>query len=191
MSPVAQRIIGSGYAAAGAPPSVFLSTYSPESIGAALANAPTSGAWPAANRGLYVPFHVPVTCTAYRMFVLNGSAVANGTVDMAIYETASGDAKPSARLVTAGATTTANANALQFLDIADTTLVGGGLYFMGISMSSGSDTAFRTSGLGVLALQAIGTFQQAAVATLPDPAVPVAPTLAYTPLFGIALRSTP
>lgn len=183
---------GVKWVAPGAPPSVFISPWSPESLGISGGSgaAPASAVWPTANRGFYVPFYVPIACTAYRMFVLNGATATNGTVDLGIYETASGDLKPGARLVSAGATATAGTSVCQFLDIADTPLVGGSVYFMAISLSSVSDTVFRVSGLAVQNLSALGVFSQTAIGTLPDPAVPAAPT-AFLPMFGVALRSTP
>lgn len=99
--------------------------------------AAASGVATAANAVYYFSFLIYEPVTAVKMTYIVG-ATANGNVDLGIY-----DAQKN-RLVNSGTTAQGATNTLQELDITDTALTPG-LYFMAITLSSGTGTFFRNA----------------------------------------------
>lgn len=148
---------------------------------AILTNTPASAAWFAANQGIYVPFVLHEPATAVRMFTVNGGTAA-GNTDVGIYN------ESLTRLVSIGPTAQAGINTTQFFDIADTPLAAGA-YYMALSNSLATSTFLMCRSLIANGLRAQGLWEQAAVGTLPNPAVPVAFTRTSVPYFGIEFVS--
>lgn len=156
-----------------------LSTASPESIGAHIVRSnPASGAWPANNRGLFVPFVLPGPVRVKRLFSVNG-ATASGNIDVGIYR------HSGARIVSAGSTAMAGTTAPQFFDIADTDLPPG-RYYWGIALSTTAGTIYRWN-FPLVLHQATGAFQMASALALPDPATFTVLASAYMPWVGMEI----
>lgn len=174
------------------PPSVFITYASMESLGvmnAALAGAvPASGAWPSSNRTVYVPVSPAQNIVVKRMFCLNGATVGTDTITVALYSSDSSHL-PSARLVTASATSAGSANACQFFDITDTELTGGQLYFMALAFSGTTATVFRITTSGLSNLNVLHFFTQNS--NCPNPATPAVAATSFLPVFGLDLRGAP
>ncbi len=167
------------------PPPVCLNTFCIECMGSAmgsnnnLRNA-TSGAWPAANRALYIPFIVTMPIIVTQLWCYNG-ATASGNVDMGLYDRA------GTRLVSIGSTAQSGTNVLQAFDITDTTLWPGRFY-IGVAMDNTTGTMFRIAGTARL-WQAQGVAQQATAFVLPASMSPSAPASNYCPIVGWTRRT--
>lgn len=143
-------------------------------------NNNSSAVWPAANRAIYCPFQVGVTCTAYQMVVI--VAIQSGNIDVGIYD------ELGNRLVSMGSQTVGAAGA-QVFNIADTVLTPG-TYFTGVCVDN-TTASFARSSEEINILRVCGIQQQAVGAvTLPNPATFANPASAYMPAISVALTST-
>lgn len=140
-----------------------------------------SGAWPAANLAIYIPFVLSRPTVVRRIGWFNG-ATASGNVDAGIYDYA------KARVVSTGSTAQAGVSAVQSVDIADTALAPG-QYWMGLALSSATGTVFRTAGTNML-WWAFGLQQQASALPLPATATFAIPANAFLPLMFLLLNGT-
>jgi hypothetical protein len=135
---------------------------------------PTTAAWPAANRALYIPFKLPQT-------VLLGSvsfftAASAGNFDAAIYDSACATqlvAQGSAAASTGKNTWTLTTPYL---------LEAGTRYYLGLVCSSTSTTALRYIGQSAQAQRLAGYAQEAAALPLPATATPAQFATAYIPV---------
>ena len=165
---------------------LYISTFSPESVGVQLAaaavGAPASAVWPTANRAIYVPFVIVEQVTVVKLWMYNGLAAANGNIDIGIY-----NATSLSLLVSSGAVATAGAGVVQDFDVTDTALPPG-RYYLAASLSSGTDATLRWA--PVVIFEALPIATEAAAHPLPATATPVAPAAsAYVPLMGLSLRT--
>lgn len=171
-------------------PPLVLTIQSQECLGSPLAQRagnPSSGAWPSSNRAIYVPFSLRITATVVKVFWANG-ATASGNVDMGIFASTSG--KPGALVISTGSTAQSGTATLQTIDIADTQLVGGVLYYMALVNSGTTGTFYRyTTPIATVATM-MGCCQSAT--SLPLAANPTIATLtsAYTPMFGLVFDTS-
>lgn len=163
------------------------STYAPSSLVhdfCAIASA-GSGAWPAANRAIYVPFLLERTVTAYLIGWLNGTTVNNGVNDMdvGIYS------ESGTRLVSQGGTITQTpVSTTQTADITDTVLRPG-VYYLAMCVSNTTSTFWRSAPTALM-LQTAGVQQQAVGAVaLPAPATFANPASGYVPLMSVAVKA--
>lgn len=169
------------------PTSIFLSSHSIEcqrgGAGARYVSAASSAstAWGTANIGLWVPVIVPTPYTARFAWWENG-ATANGTVDVGLYDEAFN------RLISCTPQTQSGTSAIQSFDITDTTILPG-RYYIALSSSSATATFLCQTAAPAAKLASIGCFMQTAVATLPNPAVPVLCTHTLIPEFGFTDRT--
>jgi hypothetical protein len=142
-------------------------------------NTPATGAWPSANRALYIPFQLHTTETIVKAFVGNGGT-ASGNFDVGIY-----NAVTNARLVSSGSTAMSGTTTLQIVDIADTTLTPG-YYYMALAVDNTTAQFTRITPdpnyFGYLQL-----FQEASAFALPATATPAAAASAFIPFFGLSL----
>lgn len=146
---------------------------------------PASGSYGVANRGVWYPIWVPTICIARRMWWANGSTVnASYNVEAGLY--LDGGHKPGAKLITTGSTAQGTLNEVQFVDITDTTLYGGHLYWLYMSCSTTSATFFRST-LNTTFLP-WGHFQQASIGpgSAPATATPAQGADTYVYLFGFS-----
>lgn len=137
-------------------------------------NTSARGAWPAANRGIYLPLRLPVTEIVTAVTYDCNSTT--GASDLAIY-----DGITLARLQSRGATTNAVGTNTWTLTTPEV-IRAGWLYYLGMSCSSATPTILRF-GTAVIALRVVGAAQQASVGTLPDPMVPAQVASAYMPVI--------
>jgi len=165
---------------------VCITPWSYQSLGVPLAatgqSAPVSANWIAVSVGVFVPFTVPESFTATKMFWQNGTAVA-GNIDVGIF------LEDGTRVVSAGSTAQATISVIQTVDITDTVLARG-RYYMGMT----SDTSGITQKVYALAgaagiYQSMGMLKDTACApplsTSANPATFVAYDLAFIPTFGV------
>jgi hypothetical protein len=135
-----------------------------------------AGAWPAADRALYIPFiieaPVPVTQIAWE----NGATL-NGNVDVGIYDLA------GKRLVSLGSTAQAGASVVQVGDITDTPL-NQGVYYMAMASSSATATFARVQP-GSIGVRAGGGLQQATAFPLPSSATFAAVASSFLPMLAL------
>lgn len=139
-------------------------------------------AWPAANLAMYIPFTIANTITAVKMFWINGATVGTDSIDVGIYDSEQN------RLVSIGPTLTSGANAVQIVDITDTTLQPGTYYF-GFSMSGTTDRfIFASSGAPIPRLA--GVYEQTSAGTLPNPATFAVNSRNIVPFVALTTNTT-
>jgi hypothetical protein len=165
-------------------PSSILTTFSPEAIGIDLLGmrcvwwgSTGSGTWPVANLALFIPFSLSEEVVVTRIYHQNGAAV-NGNLDIGIYS------RNYVRQVSAGPTAQAGAFALQFVDVADTTL-GPGLYYIAVVIDNVVGTTSGWSVWANIVPAVAGMFQMANAYPLPNPAVPTQITGTLIPTCGM------
>lgn len=135
-----------------------------------------------ANRAYYTPLYIDRTMTVRKLWWANGSAV-SGFVDIGIYASAAG--LPTNRIISAGMgagiVAQTPVNTIQEVDIADTELVGPGLYFMGIAADNATSTFFAT-GVGTATISRAAGLMMQTTGGMPLPA-----TAAPITTLGIAV----
>jgi hypothetical protein len=136
-----------------------------------------SGAWPAANLALYLPFVMPFNYPVKRVFWYNG-ATAAGTWDIGIYRAAT-----LGRIASTGATTQTGTNVVQFVTL--DVMIPPGEYYFGLSASSGSSTAFRNNGFNISSQRVFGCLEESSAHPLPATMTPVTTTRNYMPVAGL------
>lgn len=169
-----------------APPNVTLSVASIESLGIPLSafvittTSFASAAWPTANKAIFVPVLVARQTKLVKAFVYNG-ATASGNLDVGLY------LPNGTRVVSMGSTAQSGTNALQELDITDTT-VGPGLYYMALAMDGTTGTAFRAT-IGTGRGASLGIYEMTSAFALPSTATFATLASSYLPMFGFTTRS--
>lgn len=169
-------------------PSLFITPYSPESIGGVIRTAVTatvaSATYPAANRALYFPFTIRRAVTVYRFFWLNGTTASTDNVQAGVYDI-------TGKSVALGAATlAAGTSACQFDNVADFNLEPGD-YFIAIWCNGTTTHMIRNNG-ALHAWRSAGCYQESSLAGgLPATATFANAATQYCPVFGLALRSTP
>ena len=167
--------------------SSMMTNYFPTAEMRGVANGPpnntSSGAWPAANQALYIPFSLPHPYVARMLYWANGSAAA-GEWNAAIYTSG------FELLGSTGATGGSGNSAIQYASLTDLPLNPGSYIF---ALLHNATTANRANHLAITAIQGrIGGLTQQAVGstTLPDSATPAAFTATIYPLCGLTRTST-
>lgn len=151
-------------------------------------NGVTSAAWNAANNPVALPFILPRNRTVYQLGWVNGSS-AGDNADVGIY---SGDGNWT-RLVSTGSTTGTGNSLVQFVDVTDTALTAGTLYYA--VMCRDTTTANRTRMIGSINPSASALAGQMTTTTasfpLPNPLTNMVLVSASgaVPLVILALRS--
>ena len=164
-------------------PPVFLSSISVFALGGRIPAGvnPSSAAWSATNRMVYVPFTMPQTAVVYRYFWANGATASTNNLQVAVYTTA------FSRVNVGTSTLSSGANVCQFDNITDYVLPAGN-YYMALWCSGTTATVLRTASGAV----GPGVYYEThasgpqATGTPADPGVQTP----VVPLFGLALRAT-
>jgi len=161
---------------------VAITTYNRWSVGPIAANgfsggSPTSSAWPANNRALYVPFQIDFEYRIKRFFWLNGSAVA-GNIDMGIYDILGN------KLASTGSTAQSGTSATQIANATAEILLAPGSYYMAMAASSTSMRIQASAGAGASVLRVNGLMQEDSALPLPATFTPAAGAFAIYPLMG-------
>lgn len=146
------------------------------------AGFPAAAAWPSADMAIYVPIAVPNRVLVHKLWFASAD-IGTGNVDMALYS-ATGTAVVAATETAKSATSTE-----QVFDVTDT-VIGPGLYYVGLSCSNNTDTFNRFSFAAPMSL-AFGILTEASAYPLPATATFAAnQTLAYIPIAGLLLETT-
>ena len=169
------------------PPLVTIHTFSLECLGPCLqannrvATSWVSAAYPAANRALYIPFHLMQPITVRKLFVYNG-ATAAGNIDIGILDSA------GTLQCSAGSTAQAGTSVLQEFDITDK-LIGPGDFYFGVSKDDAVGTLFDNAP-GFQVLRTVGMAQEASAFPLPATATFAQIATAFVPIVGLSTRAT-
>lgn len=103
-----------------------VSTLSGLALGNSMAGASPAGvAWPAANRALFVPCRIPMSCTIYKMACGTGTGTA-GNFDLGFYD------QWGNLLVSTGTTGKTTASSERIVDVTDT-FIGPGMYYLAMA----------------------------------------------------------
>jgi hypothetical protein len=146
-----------------------------------VARADTFSAWPSANLAIYVPVAIPTRCVVFALWFAGGST-GTGNVDMGLFDAT------GAAVISVGAVAKAASSNEQRIDVTDT-VVGPGLYYIGISSNSGTDTFYRQSSPAPIQT-ARGLLTEAAAYPLPSTATwAVLQTLDFQPVVGLLLNA--
>lgn len=173
----------------GLKPCVTIHIFSPECIGSLIMSFQghkfidgASGAWFGANLANFIPFSLTTSVIVRKLFCITG-AVANGNVDMGIYDV-NGTKLTSAVNAPQGAI-----NTIQEFDIDDTP-IGPGTFYFAVSLDNAVGTIFMyTFGAGTLKGLA-GIAEMAAAYPLPAVATLATITAGWTvPKIGLTTRT--
>lgn len=148
------------------------------SPGGAVASA-TAGT----NIAMYFPWLVETPCTVTKGFVMNGASV-NGNIDVGVYD------HEFTLIVSKGATLQAGTNAIQELDITDTTIMPG-RYWIGF-VNTGTGTVFALTGVDESMANRAALLIQTGQTSLPSSATPIKNNQSspVVPMFGFSIPST-
>jgi hypothetical protein len=144
------------------------------------ATSGASAAW-VSGLGVYVPFSVEVASIIYEWFNYNGTLTTSHNIDFGIYNL--DFTKVQSLGSTAGGTTASVLNnTTTWTDL----LLPPGSYYMAMCDDSTRNFTMTSDSIGLY--QAQGVMEQTGLSsTLPSPAVPVAYTRAFLPIFGMNL----
>lgn len=158
-----------------------IGTYGYYSVTGGLTFAITSGAFPTANKVLYIPLRIPKPMIIQQLYTSNG-ATASGNVDIGVYSA------DGTKLVSSGSVAQSGINQKQLFNVTDT-LIGRGVFYMGLTLSNTTGTFFRNAGSLAL-LQALGLLTETPGGFgLPANATFGAYIDAYYPICGILAQS--
>lgn len=168
------------------PPLVTIHPWSAESLGPALAalaglnrQQSASGAWPAANTAIFIPFSLTELMTALKITYLINAA--SGNVDAGIYSLG------GTRIVSKGSTAAAGSGVWTTLDITDT-ILGPGTYYLAFAADNGTITLFRGRASTVPSAL-IGVAEMASAFPLPATVTLATPSADYFPDVMLTGRS--
>ncbi len=169
--------------------SLYISTYSKEGVaGRNVSFTPVSGTWTTAQKALYYPVRIVAPGTIYQLFWQNGATVGTDTVQMALYLPDGTDGGPSTRIINGTGIVSSGANVCQYDDITNYPISPGN-YWLAL-LSSGTTTTFFRGSFATFG-RGTGIYSQLSLASLPNPAVPIASTIGYYAVCGLVMRSAP
>jgi hypothetical protein len=147
-----------------------------------LTETAASGTWPTANVARFYPYISDEWRLVTQMWCHNGTAVA-GKIDMGIYDAGRG------RLVNKGLTTQEGVSTLQVLNIADTWLEPGALYYFAITCTSITAQFIRGTAGAANRQRGAGCAQQNLGSELELPATATFAVIesSFVPLFGASV----
>lgn len=137
-------------------------------------NVGASTTWRVANEAFYFPIILTEEVTIKRLLWRTGTTGGNGNYDIGLY-TSNGEGEPDSRLTNLGSTAFPAANTEVASNIADQT-IGPGLFYIGLSLSSTSDSTRVAGTLNVQdeLIRRAGIWREASALPLPATATPVA-----------------
>jgi hypothetical protein len=154
----------------------------------AMSNAANSFAfgasnWPANNRAVYCPVHLPSRFTIARFMLANGTSV-SGNFDMGIYDDA------GTRLLSTGAVAQSGTNVVQYAGVTDQSFPAGHYYLALVLSSTGGETR-RVVISDQYQGRVCGLLQEALGSTvLPTTMTGVSFTNTLVPCFGFTQSDT-
>ena len=145
----------------------------------AVSSVTSSAAW-TANLCMYIPLLTTSPILVSRFYWVNGATV-NGNTDVGIYSF-----DGATKIISTGATANAGTNAVQTVDVTDTTLAANASYWLALGSDSGTQTYFLDTPT-TLMLEFIGARQQASgySSGLPSTISLDVPSVAVLPMFGL------
>jgi hypothetical protein len=170
----------------------FVNAYSYHGAGLAnLLSTSASATFPAASRAYYYPLVLPMACTIYRFFWLNGATASTDNIQVGIYnDNDSGSDGPGTAFLRGTSTTATGANICQFDNVTDTPIYPG-RYWLAIWGGGTTTTLFRANPSATLNRMTNGYLQSGIAGGLPATATPAQNTTPYWPVFGFTTISTP
>lgn len=171
----------------------FVSTYSRHMFGpsARAIATPASATYPSAQRAYYYPVVIPVACTIYRFFWLNGATASTDDIQVGIYnDNDAGTDGPGTALLRGTATLASGANVCQFDDVTDTPLYPG-RYWLAIWGEGTTTTLFRVAPTAATHRMFNGYLESSLASGLPATATPAQNATPYIPVFGFTTISSP
>ena len=152
---------------------------------------PASATFPATNRAYYYPVVIPMACTIYRFFWLNGATASTNNIQIGIYnDNDAGADGPGTSFLLGTSTTASGANVCQFDNVADTAIYPG-RYWLAVWGSGTTTTLFRSAPTNTLQRYYNGYLESSLASGLPATATPAQNTTPYIPIFGFTTISTP
>lgn len=173
--------------------SPFVTSWSQEGFGLSklIAAAPSSSTYPATQRAYYFPIVVPVACTIYRFFWLNGATASTNNIQVGIYnDNDAGTDGPGTSVLLGTSTLASGANVCQFDDVTNTALYPG-RYRLAVWGSGTTTTLFRAAPSSTLGRGLNGYLESSLASGLPSTATPAQNTTPYVPVFGFTTISSP
>lgn len=171
------------------PAKLLIGTWSPEFSVFSITRlgSPISTGLPAANDPWALPFRLSQGMVVTELLTWSGSA-GGGNVDLGIYTSA------WARLVSAGSTAASASNAIQVINVTDTDLSPGVLYYLVLARDNATANRQRSWGGSLTVSQntLAGVFDSATDAfPLPNPLtnMALAATITQIPVMGMAGRA--
>lgn len=159
-----------------------IDTYGYYGATSGLVFAIASGAFPTANKVLYVPIRIPRPIIIQQLYTSNG-ATASGNIDVGVYSV------DGTKIVSSGSVAQSGTNQKQLFNVTDT-LIGRGVFYMGLTLSNTTGTFFRNAGALAL-LRTIGLLTETPGGFgLPANATFGAYVDAYYPICGILAQSS-
>jgi hypothetical protein len=143
--------------------------------------APGDNQWPTNDLAIYVPFAIGMPVRVLTLWFANGS-VGTDNYDIGLFNAA------GTKLASSGATAKAAGAAETVANIADT-LIGPGLYYIGLSSAS-TASSFTMYSVASPIGAAFGVKQEASAHPLPATATMVNSGQAYIPLVGMLIDAT-
>lgn len=161
----------------------MLSYLSPESLGTSLRTAGgtpgcSSGAWPTANKAIYCPFVLNQAILVKKLWTANGTN-ASQTRDIGIFDV------NGVKIVSSGSTAGSGTSTLQVYDVTDT-IIGPGIFYIGLSSSGTTNQFFSNTGTSISALRRCGVFEETSAFALPATATFATIASNYLPLCGLS-----
>lgn len=168
-----------------APP--IITIFSPESLGIqTLVNGSngvpgSTGAWPTANKAIFIPFTLRFPITVTSLWTNNGSAVTD-TRDAGIYS------EDGTRILSTGSTAGSGTSTFQVYSVTATTL-GPGRYYLALA-NSGTGSQFIRTAVTAVRAKTMGVYEMTTAFPLPATATFATITAPYQPMFGLATVPT-
>jgi hypothetical protein len=144
------------------------------------AQSVASGAWPSANRAIYIPVIFPFPCQVYSI----AFAATNGTGN---YDLGFIDGYTKGKIASSGSTAMTAAGAKTLTFTTDIRVDPGKVYYAALALSSASGTVTRSNS-GLPSMISLGMGQEAAALPLPSTITPVTVASAYMPLIAFGVR---
>lgn len=149
-------------------------------LGTVAGGTSASGAWPAANRALFIPFRLAEPATGYKLVTGTGSTAGNN-IDMGIYD------QWGNRLYSSGAIARPAAAEIVHA-LSSPLLLGRGRYYLGLAHNSTNNMMMQTMG-SIGQGRLVGMLQMDSAYLLPATATFTAVTSAVgIPSIGLYLR---
>ena len=139
-------------------------------------------AYPTANTAIYIPFRTAVPLIATAMYIHNGATV-SGNFDLGIYT------DDGTRLVSSGSTAQSGISTLQVVDITDTLLGSGLVFYMAVSFDNTTATVGKIA-ISAVRGRVVGIAEEASAFALPATATFAVFTQTMAPHIGITTRGT-